>query len=189
MHRTHTDRQLGFTLGETLAALAVTGIGLSLAVPGLQSLTRSNGQAAAVNQLVTTMHFARSEAIMRNRPVSVCASASGTGCDSHDWSDGWIAFVDEDGNQQRAPAEALVEQAPAPGLSLASAQFASAFGFAADGRTSGPRREVASGEFAFCAAGATTAGRVVILRASGLPTLADRGRDGAPLGCPGRTED
>lgn len=182
------DKQRGFTLGETLAALAVAGIGLSLAVPGLQALSRGNAQATAVNQLVTTLHLARSEAVMRNGRVAVCASASGNGCDGRGWSDGWIAFLDGDGDLQRGPAEDLLDHVPAIGLALNSAGFGAALSFGADGRASDAARQPASGEFAFCDTGAATAARVVILRTNGLPTLAQRGRDGAPVACPAQPE-
>lgn len=179
-----THRQHGFTLGETLTALAVAGIGLSLAVPGMQALHRSNDQAVAVNQLVGTLHLARSEAVMRNARVAVCASADGSHCNGRGWSDGWIAFIDSDDNLERGAAETLVDRVPAPGMSLASAQFATSVSYGADGRASSAAGDAHSGEFAFCETGARTAGRVVILRASGLPTLAGQGRDGMPVSCP-----
>lgn len=182
------NRQRGFTLGETLTALAVAGIGLSLAVPGLQAFSRGNGQAVAVNQLVGTMHLARSEAVMRNARVAVCASAGGERCDGRSWSDGWIAFLDSDGNLERSAAEALVERVPAPGMVLVSSQFATSFSYAADGHASNAAGDTHAGEFAFCEAGADNAARVVILRASGLPTLAGQGRDGAAVRCPAGPE-
>lgn len=183
-----TNRQRGFTLGETLTALAVAGIGLTLAVPGLQAFSRDNGQAVAINQLVGTMHMARSEAVMRNARVAVCASAGGERCDGQSWSDGWIAFLDSDGNLERSSAEALVDRVPAPGMVLVSAQFATGFSYAADGHASNATGDTHAGEFAFCEAGADNAARVVILRASGLPTLAARGRDGAVVRCPAGPE-
>jgi type IV fimbrial biogenesis protein FimT len=177
----HTRRaQLGFTLGETLTSLAVIGISLSLAAPGLQSLTRGNAEAAAVNQLVGTLHAARSAAVTRNTQVAVCASASGERCDGRDWADGWITFVDRNADEERAPTEEILEQAPPlAGYRLASADYPGSLGYRADGRPADP----ATGEFAFCAAGAEEAGKVVILRANGLPALSGTGRDGAPVRC------
>ncbi|MCC7259017.1 MAG: GspH/FimT family pseudopilin [Gammaproteobacteria bacterium] len=174
------SRHHGFTLSETLAALAVAGIGVTLAAPGLQSLAARNRQATAVNQLVATLHHARSQAILRNRTVAVCASADGEHCDDQHWETGWIAFVDTDGDGTRSPDESLLEQAGSlPGLTLRSAEFAGGVRFMANGRPAGP----ASGEFTFCEAGATAADRVVILRPTGLPALAGHGRDGSIPGC------
>ena len=49
-------RQRGFTLPEVLATLGVLGVSLSLAVPGLDSITRSNLRATGINELVATLH-------------------------------------------------------------------------------------------------------------------------------------
>lgn len=177
-------RQLGFTLSETLAAIAVAGIGLSLAAPGLQSLASGNQRAAAVNQLVSTMHLARSEAVMRNRPVTVCTSSDGERCTSEPWERGWIAFLDSDGSGQRDPAEALLDHVAAlPGMELTSAQFESFFVYSPNGRATGASREDNTAEFAFCEPAAERAARVVIVRANGLPSLSDNSRSGAPADC------
>lgn len=177
-------RQRGFTLSETLAAIAVAGIGLSLAAPGLESLTSGNQRAAAVNQLVSTMHLARSEAVMRNRPVTVCASSDGERCTTEEWELGWIAFLDSDESGQREPAEALLDHVAAlPGLELTSTQFDGFFVYRPNGRATGASPEDNTAEFAFCEPGAEQAARVVIVRANGLPSLSDNGRSGAPAGC------
>lgn len=177
-------RQHGFTLSETLAALAVVGIGLSLAAPGLQSLTSSNQQAVSVNQLVSTMHLARSEAVMRNRPVTVCASSDGDRCDAQPWQQGWIAFLDGDANGQHDAAEALLDQVPGlQGYELTSNEFVRSFSYRPNGRVMGAAPEDSTGEFAFCEPGADTARRVVIVRANGLPTLSERRRDGSLATC------
>ena len=176
--------QRGFTLSETLAVLAVAGIGLSLAAPSLKSLSGRNQQAVSVNQLVSTMHLARSEAVMRNARVAVCASATGESCDGRAWEDGWIAFVDADANQERAAGEMLIDHITAlPGLRLRSAEFAQSFAYRPDGRVIAADGAARTGEFAFCEPGATAAARVVIVRASGLPTLAQQHRDGSSSGC------
>ncbi len=181
---TSTDKQRGFTLGETLTALAVAGIGLALAVPGLQSLTSSNHQAAAVNQLVSTMHLARSEAVTRNARVAVCASDDGEHCGARHWEQGWITYLDENGSGEREPSEALLDQvAGLAGQELSSAEFESAFSYRSNGRIMSASPEQSTGEFAFCETGADSAARVVIVRANGLPALSDRSRDGSMAGC------
>ena len=83
----HTSRlpqgrsgQRGFSLGEILATLGVAAVSLSLVVPSLDSVTRSNRRASAINELVATLHVARSEAITRNASVVVCPSQDGQTC-------------------------------------------------------------------------------------------------------------
>lgn len=173
-------RQQGFTLGETLTALAVVGLSVSLAVPGLQSLARGNGEAAAVNQLVSSLHAARSAAITRNVRVALCPSTAGERCDARDWSEGWISFVDRNGDGDRDPAETVLEQASAPApFAISSPDYPDALVFGADGRAQAP----ASGEFAVCGATDTVAGKVIVLRPSGIPALTTTGRDGQPVRC------
>lgn len=80
---------------ELMITITVLGILLGLAVPTFREFSRNNSVTAAQNDLVTSFNLARSEALRRNRPVSVCASADGATCgDETEWSSGWIAFTD-----------------------------------------------------------------------------------------------
>jgi type IV fimbrial biogenesis protein FimT len=85
----------GFNLLELMVAITILGILLGISVPTFREFSRNNSVTAAQNDLVTTFSLARSEALRRNRPVSVCASADGAACgDETNWSSGWIAFTD-----------------------------------------------------------------------------------------------
>ena len=106
--RTATDRRdltrnRGFTLPEVLTTLGVLGVSLSLAVPGLDSITRSNLRATGINELVATLHVARSEAITRNTRIAICPSADGQHCGDVDWDAGWIRFADPNGDFRLSP--------------------------------------------------------------------------------------
>lgn len=59
-----------------------------------------DGQATeSINTLVSSLRMARSEAIVSYQdPVVVCPSADGEACNSTNWSDGWIVFVDDNRN-------------------------------------------------------------------------------------------
>ncbi|MCI5107094.1 MAG: GspH/FimT family protein [Pseudomonadales bacterium] len=48
--------------------------------------------------MLTTLNLARSEAIKRGQDVSICASDDGADCDEDAWSEGWIVFVDNNGD-------------------------------------------------------------------------------------------
>ena len=85
----------GFTLIELMLGLTILAILLALAVPSFRQFTRSNAATSANNDLVTSLQLARSEALKRNRPVTVCASADGEECgESSDWNSGRIAITD-----------------------------------------------------------------------------------------------
>jgi type IV fimbrial biogenesis protein FimT len=83
----------GFTILEILIAIVVLAIFLTLAVPSFISAIQNNRLTSATNGFLTAMQFARSEAISRRAPVSVCGSSDGLSCND-DWETGWIVFVD-----------------------------------------------------------------------------------------------
>ena len=71
--------------------------------------------SATVNELVHALQTARSEAIKRALPVTLCTSAaplaSDARCDGAGYADGWIVYADADRDGARGPAEALILQA------------------------------------------------------------------------------
>ena len=80
-------RDRGFTLMELLITLAVVAIVASLAVPSFQNMIATQRVRSAANDLVSALNFARSEAVKRNRVVTVTPGAT--------WADGWnITYVD-----------------------------------------------------------------------------------------------
>ncbi len=102
-------RHKGFTLLELLVAVVVLGVVLTLGVPSFTQFVQTNRMASGVNDLVATLHSARTEAVKRktlagaNASVSICASAdwntAAPSCDAAgNFRDGWITFADIDGD-------------------------------------------------------------------------------------------
>lgn len=88
-------RQRGFTVIELMITVSIVGILVAAAAPGYQDWVATTRLNAHTNELVTALHFARSEAVKRNVAVSVCKSSSGTGCvTTGTWAQGWMVFVD-----------------------------------------------------------------------------------------------
>ena len=83
----------GFTLTELLIVVAIGGILLTFAVPSFTETIQNNRMATQINELHASLSFARSEAVKRNRTVTVCRSDNASTC-SGDWQDGWIVFLD-----------------------------------------------------------------------------------------------
>src|SRR5689334_9314032 len=85
----------GFSLIELMVAIVLLGTLLGWGIPTFREFTRNNSVTVANNDLVTSLNLARSEALRRNRPVTVCASADSETCNEDpDWAGGWIAFID-----------------------------------------------------------------------------------------------
>lgn len=93
------NRQSGFTLIELLVVVAVASVLMSLAVPSFRTFLTKRSVQAAVDAIALDLRFARSEAIKRTTRVSMCSSTNGTSCAAAaSWKDGWIVFVDDDGD-------------------------------------------------------------------------------------------
>jgi type IV fimbrial biogenesis protein FimT len=94
----------GFTIPEVIITLGVAAIILTTAVPSVSNTIKDNRLATQVNQIITDIHFARSEAAKRDVRVILCrrdtsASTPKCGNDStnlYTWTDGYLIFADGD---------------------------------------------------------------------------------------------
>jgi type IV fimbrial biogenesis protein FimT len=90
----------GFTLIELAIVLAIVAILLRVASPGLSRTAATRALAAQSSEFMSALRFARSEALKRGMPVTVCAAAQGgaspacQGARAADWRSGWIVFAD-----------------------------------------------------------------------------------------------
>lgn len=92
-----TRHMAGVTLIELVITLSIAAILMTIAVPSFQDLMRNNRTAAQVNEFLTTLNLARSEAVKRGAQLSVCASDDQEKCtEGTDWAVGWILFVGDD---------------------------------------------------------------------------------------------
>lgn len=143
--------QQGFTLAELMTTLAIASIGLSLAVPGLQNILADNRRATAVNELVASLHLARSAAITRNEPVAMCPSKSRVACDDGDWQDGWLQFTDADRDYKIDKTDIVLETSNGiANLQIESADFKRGLLYGPGGHLLVETLREPRGEFFFC---------------------------------------
>ena len=70
----------GFSLLETLMAIAIVAILLALGVPSFKYVTQSNRSTSEINSLLGSLQLARAEAIKEGQRVSVCPSVDLVTC-------------------------------------------------------------------------------------------------------------
>jgi type IV fimbrial biogenesis protein FimT len=101
----NTRQQYGFTLWELMMTLLVAGIMLGIGVPNVMEFQRNGVMTGTANDFVTAVLAARTEAVKRQVPVSLCLSDDPTVanpvCDRAAVANstrGFVVFVDENGN-------------------------------------------------------------------------------------------
>lgn len=85
----------GFTLIELMMVLVIIAVLLGVAGPAFQESLRRSRLQSSLNDMVSMLAFARSEAVSRNGPVAACASTDGASCSGSAWETGWLVFVDD----------------------------------------------------------------------------------------------
>jgi type IV fimbrial biogenesis protein FimT len=112
-------RSRGFTLIELIVAITILAILVGLAVPSFNEAALGSKLSGFANDIVGSTQLARSEAIKRNAPITVCAVASAdpdeTDCaTAGGWQVGWIVKTAANAVIQRhplLPAEFRITQA------------------------------------------------------------------------------
>ncbi len=109
----------GFTLVELMFGILMIAVLMALAVPSFRQYTASTRTSATSNNLAAALAVARSEALLRSTPVSVCGSNDQKTCiatPGTNWTSGWIAFTDASGTAGKLDGTDIVIQAwPAAG--------------------------------------------------------------------------
>ncbi len=123
----HRWRATGFTVIELMVVVALGALLITLADASMVYMVQSNRVATQAAQLANSLREARAEAKKRGLPVAVCLSSDGTRCDTRgsDWAEGWITYVDTDGDGSLDSDESVVRKQGAltgPGAAVSEAR-------------------------------------------------------------------
>lgn len=171
--------QHGLTLPELLFSLTVIS---TLSVTGISQfkhVLQENRMAAEVNQFITALHLARSEAVKHGRRIVLCPRKDGSRCGSSpDWVNGWILFASDD--REHDPDEALLQVGNplSAGIGLYSSNHRKRIVYQQDGSSGG-----SNASFTFCDLRELAQPRVICLSNSGRPRLTRTRCNGKPIKC------
>jgi type IV fimbrial biogenesis protein FimT len=98
----------GFTLIEALIVLAVAGFLLCVAVPAWSGALEAAHATSARAVLLESLTRSISHAALTGSEVVLCPGDAGGCRNSIDWSRGWIAYADIDGDRRRDANETLL---------------------------------------------------------------------------------
>ena len=131
--------QNGFTLYELLITMVIVGVVLTFGVPNMLAFNQNGRMTSAANDLHSSFHLARSESGRAKTNITVCASANALAAAANcggTWDQGFIVFVDEDGDINRSGANETILQAHGPvaeGITIAVADDATYFSYSSNG--------------------------------------------------------
>lgn len=101
----------GFTLLEAVIAMAIVAILACVAVPAWSSAREASHSGSAQAVLLESLLGAIGHAAITGSEVVLCPGDA-AGCRATvDWSHGWIAFADIDGDRRRDAGETLLKRA------------------------------------------------------------------------------
>jgi len=184
----------GFTLIELVVTVLMAAIILSAGVPSFRNMILNNRQTTQINNLLTSLMIARSEAVKRHsNTVTVCKTSDQVTCTgAGGWEQGWIIFDDVNGSGAVDGAEQLIrfyESFANNGLTLRGNAFvASQVTFLQTGMLA----PFSNGTFRVCDARGQTQANGLIISVTGRVTRAvDTNGDGivedgggVPVPCP-----
>jgi len=79
------------TLLELLVTISVAAILIAVAVPGLTTFVQNSRDDSEADSLISSLQYARSEAVKRDANVVICASSDEATCNGGTaWNTGWI---------------------------------------------------------------------------------------------------
>jgi type IV fimbrial biogenesis protein FimT len=122
-------RSRGFTIIEFAITLAIVGILVAIALPSFMGMLANSQVRAVSSQLNAALGTARAEALRTRTAVTICAKSTADQCKASSaaaanaWNDGWLVFVDTNGNGTVDSGERILNEtsAVAAGIEVSGA--------------------------------------------------------------------
>lgn len=174
-------RARGFTLIELVTTLSLALVLLAVGVPLWRTIAQNNSLAVASNQMRSILALARNTAVTQQVPATLCPTRDQSTCsnDYTAWADGYMLFIDTDGDRTRSPNETIVRliTPAASGVQIHSSSGRKALRYGADGGAWG-----SNATLRFCTPG-NHQNRALILTGSGRVRKSDTTSSGQPVTC------
>ena len=182
-------KQNGFTMIELLTAVAISSITLTFGVSSMQTLVVEQRVDSYAGNILQSVHNARQHAILKGKPITLCASEDGQNC-SENWSLGHLIFIDHNGNRELDEEDKILNHSSGSNTSdpvyWRSFRVADTLQFLPTGITNHQ-----NGTFTICGKNEVERARAVIVTKTGRPRMSqdangdglDEGADGRPLRC------
>lgn len=186
----------GLTLIELIVVLLVIGILAGISIPNFQPFILNQRISSNTNDLVADLSIARSEAVKRAAPVTVCKSlnpgAGAPACNvtpADAWTTGRLIFVDTNSNGVLDANEALIRvRAALEGRSIRLGGDGNAAGTAnrVTFRPDGTTNLTAESQWVLCDQRGSAQGKAIVLNTAGRTRIPPRGKNmaDAAIVCP-----
>jgi len=160
-------------------AVGLSAMLISISAPTVSDLISNSRQTGAINDLVSSMHKARSTAITTNTRVTICTSNNGSSCGTDPWNEGWIVFSDRDSDQNVDAEDTIIATSnDAKALDIESGQFSRFLMYRPNGRVMNSSINGNLGEFTICDRRGSSYAKVLIIDLSGRPRSSKKHSNG-----------
>lgn len=103
-------KSYGRSLVELVCVICILSIITTIALPNFQELRDKNTRAQTINQMISLLHHARSNAVFSRTIVSICSGVDSCSGNTH-WQNTLLIFIDRDTDGQLGSDDELLLQA------------------------------------------------------------------------------